>query len=425
MGRCFRFNEIARLLFDGAKRLPAASIFLIAVCGPCYALSAAGVPGWMEPAVIRSLNAVWAEIPNAPDVDREGTLELVASRLFAGYDVTVSDDASGSSRGPCVSFVSHGATAWNVRLAVPELRDMARSWFEADVLGMEEELLALLDAVPVEALTWADDALKNAIKSVSDRRLPGWDFSVQAALGGSGADLTVSFRPRPPLVLAMRPSLYSGTMPAMFQSDLEAKLAAGLSPLIGLPVEWAARHKFDVEEAARVFLEDRHTVENMKAEVKAVFEPGPMSRLDASVDSDRFRFKVWVAAYAGLEGRYPEAGIFLGWNTARLTGIALELYAEATAELDDFETKRRLGGRIELFDNFMVGAEVEWPKDLLFWRVQWGPRRVRRPYIWWRWNHDAGHEGALGYRVDEHISIELFYDGTGSDKIGLRGLWAL
>ena len=35
------------------------------------------------------------------------------------------------------------------------------------------------------------------------------------------------------------------------------------------------------------------------------------------------------------------------------------------------------------------------------------------------------HEAALGYRLDEHVSIELYYDNTGEDKVGIRGMWHL
>ncbi|MBQ9565038.1 MAG: hypothetical protein IJU98_05570 [Synergistaceae bacterium] len=371
---------------------------------------------------MRSLSAVWNEIPDKPEVDREGTLILVARRLFAGYEIEIVRDAG---KGPVVSFASRQTTDWNASLTLPDLRELADGWFQKDAQGMEEEILTLLRPLPGAALTWADSALKEVLASIVERRFPGWDFSVQVALGEAEGIVTLSFRPKPPLILAITPSLYSRTIPAMFQSDLEAKLIPAFSSLIGLPVAWAVRHRSDVEEAARFFLEDRHTVENLRARANVIFLPGPVSGLDARVDSDRFRFQVWVAAYAGLDGRYPEAGVFLGWNTAHITGIDLELYGEAVAELDDLGLTRRLGGRFELFDNFWAGAEMEWPGEFLFWRVQWGPARARRPYLWWRWNPDAGHEGAVGYRVDEHISVEIYYDGTGSDNVGLRGLWAL
>ena len=362
---------------------------------------------------------MWEEIPDLPNVDREGTLALVAGRLFAGYDVEV------APAGPAVSLVPRGASSWDVKLILPELRDMALEWFRTDVRGLDKEAAGLLRSLPQAALTWADDALKEALSTVVERRLPGWDLSVQAALGETGGVLTLAFRPRPPLVLAFSPTLYSRTIPAMFQSDLEAKLIPGLSPLIGIPVECATRHQSDVERAARNFLADRNAVENLRAQVSVTFTPGPMSGLDARVDSDRFLFQVWVAAYAGLDGRYPEAGLFFGWNTAHLTGIDLELYVELIAELDNLGVSHRLGLRTRFLNNLWAGVELAWPGDEWFWRVQWGPGRIRRPYLWWRWSPDLGHEGAVGYRLDEHISVEIYYDGTGSDRVGLRGLWAL
>lgn len=389
---------------------------------PCpAALQVSGLPQWLTPPVARSLSAVWEEIPDSSDVDRPGTLALVASRLFAGYEVSVALKTGE----PVVRFAPLPAARWAVRLTPPELRGGLSDWFRSDLEGMEGEIHALLTPLPREVLSWADGFLRDRIESVVAERLPGWDFSVQIALEPEEGLVTLNFRPRPPLVLAISPSLYSRTMPAMFQSDLEAKLIPGLSPLIGLPVEWVARHRSDVESMARLFLEDRHSVENMRAEVEVAFVPGPVSRLDARVDSDRFYFQVWVAAYAGLEGHYPEAGIFFGWNTAHLTGVNLELYGEAIVDLDDFGLVHRLGARMLLLHDFWAGAEMEWPGEHGFYRLQWGPSRVRRPYLWWRWNPDLGHEAAVGYRVDEHVSIEIYYDGIKEDRLGLRGLWSL
>ena len=388
---------------------------------PCYALTVSGLPEWLGLAARRSLSAVWDEIPDAPDVDREATLQLVADRLFTGYDVRVSPGAEG----PVVRFVPQGETHWSVVLTPPDLRGMAESWFRSDARGLEEEAAALLRPLPEAALTWADVALEEALSQAVERRLPGWDTAMQIALDGPTGTLKLSFRPTMPLVLAISPSLSSRTVPAMFRSDLEARLVPALSPLIGLPVAWVERHREEVEAEARAFLEDRRSVGNMRAKVDVMFAPGPVSSLDARVDSDRFLFQVWVAAYAGLDGRYPEAGIFFGWDTEHVTGVDLELYAELIVSLDDFGVVHRLGARVPLWQDLWAGAEVQWPEGDWAARVWWGGIRPQRPYLWWRWGPDLGHEGALGYRVDEHVSIELYYDGTGEDKLGLRGLWSL
>lgn len=400
--------------------LGAAAFLLVSFPVPGSALTLSGLPEWLEPSVLKSLEAVWREIPEAPNVDRAETLSLVASRLFAGYRVSV---APGSD-GPRVVFEQEKTPRWSVRVSYPELREPVLSWFVSDLRGLDGEVASLLSDLPAEALPWADLSLKKRMGELLEQRLPGWDFSVQAALGNTEAVLTLSFRPRQPLVLAVTPSLYSATMPVMFQSDLEAKLLPGLSPLIALPVEWVAHHRDRVEALAREFLEDRNSVSNLRARVNVSFVPGPVSKMDALVDSDRFLFQVWVAAYAGLEGRYPEAGLFLGWNTEHLTGLDLDLYGEAVVELEDFGVTHRLGVRFRPFGDLRVGMEIEWPEGIWFYRVLWDPHRVRRPYFWWRYAPEWGHEASLGYRFNEHVSVEIHYNGN-DDRIGLKGILSL
>ena len=248
--------------------LPAAALFLFVLFVPVparAALSVSGLPAWLEPAVRRSLEAVWSEIPKGPGVDREGTLSTVAGQLFAGYGVEVRP----GGEAPAVRFVPEARTSWDVELRLPEFRGALSDWFRADVSGLSEEVAALLYPLPEAALAWADEALRGRIAEALEARTPGWDFSLQVAFSPAGGTLTISFRPRAPLVLAVAPSIYSGTIPMMFQSDLQAKLVTAFSPLIGLPVPWVARHRADAERMAREFLEERHSVENMRARAEA------------------------------------------------------------------------------------------------------------------------------------------------------------
>ena len=225
--------------------------FLLAACAPCCALSVSGIPSWLEGAVARSLNAVWQEIPDTPEIDRYATLELVASRLFAGYDVKVSPDGSE----PAVIFSAHDEViAPNVRIVMPELRGMSVSWFMDDTSGISEDVAAILDGVPQSALTWADDALRERLGLLISERLPGWEFTQQIYISRESTLITLSFRPSSHMVLAVNPSIYSTTIPAMFRSDLEAKLLPEFSSLIGIPVKWAEMHKHDIERHARKFL---------------------------------------------------------------------------------------------------------------------------------------------------------------------------
>ena len=392
----------------------------LALSTPSYALSVSGIPAWLENAVSRSLNAVWQEIPDSPEIDKYATLELVALSLFAGYDVKVKP-----MRGePAVFFSEHEKILKpDVRIIVPDLRGMSAVWFERDIAGMSDDVSGLLEEVPQSALTWADEALRESIRGIVSERLPGWEFSQQIYISQESTLITLSFRPSAKMVLAVKPAIYSRTIPAMFRSDLEAKLIPEFSPLIGTPVKWAERHKNDIEKHAREFLEDRNTVDNLRADVSITFRADTVSDIEARADSKDFMFQMWVAAYAGIEGRYPEAGVFFGF---RPDINAPEIYTELIFSLDDFGVTRRLGGRYNIAGNFFAGIEMQWPENDYFLRFQYIPVKVRRPYGWWRWSPELqAHEAALGYRIDEHVSVEIYYYSMGDDKLGIRGTWHL
>jgi hypothetical protein len=388
---------------------------------PACALTAEVSPDWLAPYVLRGLAAVWSEIPHGPT--RLETLSIVASRLFSGYGVAI--DASEGE--PKVVLEPLASAKWSAAVAGPILRPPVSDWFAADVRGMDAEIASIVDGLPVEALAWADSALRDRVEEVVARRLPGWGFSLLVREADQKNILQVSLNPAQPVILAVTPSVFSSTMPVMFQSDLAAKLLPGLSPLIGMPLEWTAIHKADVERFAATLLEDRNAVSNTRSMVEASFEADQVSRLDAVVESDRFIFLIWIAAYAGVEGRYPEAGVTIGWNARRELGFDLEIYDEAKVDVSSFGLHNRIGFRFPVLSSpsFKLRLGAEWSHGDAWVRAWADTGRIRRPYAWWRYSPEHGHNAALGYRVDEHISIELHYDARYKNKIGLRGILLL
>ncbi|MDR3264893.1 MAG: hypothetical protein LBT15_02675 [Synergistaceae bacterium] len=395
----------------------------LSVAFPCGALTVEGLPEWLVPHATRGLSAIWDEIPRSGGSARAETLSLVARRLFTGYRVTIRSSETGDD--PRVLFEARDVVPWEVRLVPPDLRAPVSSWFARDVGEMDEEIGRLLEGLPVDALSWVDAALHEQVGEIVDRRLPGWNFSLLVRLEGEKGILQLSFRPGPPFVLAVTPSIYSSTLPVMFQSDLSARLVPGLSPIIGLPVSWIAGHRRDVELLAQEFLEKRNAVSNTRARVEVTFVPDQISRVEGAVNSERLIFQIWISATAGIKGRYPEAGLLLGWNAKRLSGVDLELYSETILDIGELKVTSRLGGRVPLGKNIRAGIEMEWPEQEPWYRVWWSAERIRRPYAWWRWSPGYGHNAALGYRVNEYISVEIHYDDRYGDKLGLRGILLL
>lgn len=402
-----------------AATLTAFLFFSLIFARPCHALNVQGIPEWLRPAVVRSLNAVWSEIPEDSMTDREGTLILVASRLFTGYNAKIK---SGT-----VFFEAQNENEFiapEIKLNPPELRGVALEWFKGDLTGLSEDISVLIKSIPQSALTWADEALREKVSELVNKKLPGWDFSWQFYISQNSTLLNLTFRPSAEMVLAFRPFLYSHTIPVMFRSDLEAKLIPAFSPLIGVPVKWAEKHKNEIENLAREFLEDRHSVENLRADVNVNFTPGTVSGIEARVDSRDYMFQMWVSAYAGIEGRYPELGAFFGFRPD--WKLKPEFYAEFILALNDFDLTHRWGARIELIENLWAGIENQWPENKYFFRLQYSPLKIRRPFALWRYSPELDvHEAALGYKIDEHMSIEVYYYSGSHDKIGLRGTWNL
>ena len=413
------------LISGSAKCFSAVLIafFSLFFCRPVYALSVRGIPAWLESAVLRSLNAVWSEIPADSNIDREGTLALVASRLFTGYGIKIQSE----SRLPVIFFTpAEKIIEPEIKLNTPELRGAALEWFNNDIKGLSEKISDLIKDLPQSALTWADEAFREEISKLINSILPGWEFSQQIFISENSTLVNLTFRPSAKMILAVKPSLYSHTIPVMFRSDLEAKLIPAFSPLIGVPVAWAEKHKNEIETLAREFLEDRHAVENLRADVKINFTPDTVSDLEARVDSRDFMFQVWVSAYAGIEGRYPELGTFFGFRPS--WKLQPEFYAELIFSLEDFSLTHRWGGRIELLENLWAGVENQWPENKYFFRLQYSPVKIRRPFAMWRYSPELEvQEAALGYKIDEHMSLEFYYYSGGSknEKFGLRGTWNL
>ena len=413
-----------RLILVSAKcfslTLTLTLIFFLTLITPAQAVTVSGLPSWLEPAVSRSLNAVWNEIPDDVFTDREGTLKVVSERLFPGYSVDVRP-------GGGVIFSSTGsAVVPEVRIIQPELRERPSIWFKSDILGMSDEIAHLAGQVPQEVLTWADEELKLRVSEIVDERLPGWDFSQNINFLPGQTVITLTFRPSPEMVLAVKTEFYSRTIPAMFQSELDAKVLPLVSEIVGLPLKWVSKHAEEIESETTRFLEDRNTVENMRAGVSVKFKAGRISVLNANVGSKDLRFTVWVSAYAGLDGKYPEAGAFFGfrplWRVNDRYNFAPEFYAELIFSLDDFGVTGHFGGRFEFLQNFWAGIEYEVPVDEIFVRLEYIPVKIRRPYARWRFSlQSSEQEAELGYRIDEHISAGIYYDGD----FGLRGIWNL
>jgi hypothetical protein len=385
------------------------------------AVSVEGLNPWLTAGAERSLGAVYDHIPpGEPPSYKESLLKVVADKLLSGYTVK-----SVAWTGMDVRIVLDEqalAPVWKVVVVIPNLSPPVNGWFESDSRGLDVEIAALLDGVPVEALTWGDLDLKKEIDAICQSRLPGWRTSLMVrrdADGGVTAD--VSFTPEQPLTLAVTPRINSSSIPVLLHSNMREGLLKGFAPVIGIPVSWLDIHREDFASLGREILNGEYLVEEARAVPDVTVKTGVVSELEIDLESRRYAAWVWFAVYSGVEDRYPEAGLHFGRRTLPLSGWEVELYGEFIVSLNDWDPESRFGVRWTPLRNLWFGGE--WSDlDDAWWLKASMEAKPRKPYAWLRYSLDGYTNGAVGYRFNDFMSIELNYDSRYSESWYVRGL---
>lgn len=383
-------------------------------------IKVSGAPLWISDAAERAVDAVWTELSRS-GLSRSravDTLGLVSGRLFNGYDVEVVKNGRSS---PSIVLSAQKVLPWQVKFRSPELREPFSLWMADDLESVESEMLDKLSGVPYQALTWGDDAFRAELRSVMEDRMPGWRGGAVVRLKDGGILLELTVTPEPPYVLATDPAIYSGTLPNMLMDRLKESLLKDLSPVMGLPVSWIESHGEALDLWAKAMIEKRNTVSNSRSDVSLSVVPSQITRVDALVESRRYVLRAWLAAQAGANGRSPELGLHLGRFVKLVPRWESELYGEFLVDLENWSLESRMGLRWGLVDPVWIGVEYVDPDDELWYRL-WVRGHRKGPYFWCRYSENDESQMALGYRINQVVSVEINYDDRYDDRWSLRAV---
>lgn len=422
LGSCSRIiKRVFKVMVAAAF---AASAFLVSpACAGEIGVSVHGMPHWLAGIAERSITAVIKNIPAIPAGQQPSSVGrvvwAVSEKIFIGYRITAVDLADGELG---VTFEPESELpVWELEIQHPMLHQPASDWFAADIERSYVALKSLVLDLPIEALAWADEGLKEAIGETLKISLPGWKPGLVVQSGKEKTVLQISFTPDLPLILAITPSFSSASLPTLFYDDLKDDLLEQVSVFIGLPVSWAELHERDINAWVEEFLSDKRLVRNTKSKATVSLSPAPVSRAAVSVESSRYTIWGWSAVYGGTTDRSAELGLHLGRKAQIFPGseIDTELYGEAIMELKEWSVEGRLGIRWMPWNDVWLGGEYSTHDDMLWARVNIEPR-LRKPYAWLRVREDGKINVALGWKATEFISFEIHYDSRDRDLWSLR-----
>lgn len=379
-----------------------------------------GVAPWLANIVERSLTAVSENI--APGQSNDGVqrvIEVVIDRLFTGFsarEVHVNNAMILVKMLPDVE-VPH----WLLDLQEPQLQEPPRSWFQSDLEKLKPRIAEIIRDLPLEALSWGDEGLRDEVVRVLSPDLAGWRPSILVVNEGEDTTMRISFTPEMPLILAVAPHFTSVSLPMVLNADLKEDVLERTSPMIGLPVAWAAQHAEELNLWVEEHLSDKRAIRRSGSVPKVKFEASQVSHVNVEVESKRYTLTAWAAVYAGTDDRSGELGLHLGRKFDLTKDIAGEFYGQGIMEMQDWSVEGRFGARVSPWGDVWLGGE--WStKDEMWWGKLSIDPRLRKPYAWLRIREDGEVNAAFGWKATEYISFELHYDDRDSGSWSLRML---
>lgn len=397
-----------------------AATFVVLFCFDAWAsVEINGLPQWQASLAKQSLDAVYEGMPHDQPLSYQAEIiKTVASRIFAGYDVDASALKNGVIR---VEFSAPHKKPWRVDVNMPRLQSPALEWFTEDVKPLKPEIESMLDGVPLESVSWSDKALQDHINAVAGDMLPGWELSLLMTAKEDACEISVSFIPKMPMILAVNPSPVSNSLPIVFHGELRNRLMGESAAFIGLPVAWTAKHSEDINLWAENYVNDQHITKRSASSAEVSFSPSQISQLNVRVESRIYTIAAWAAIYAGTSDHSAELGLHLGRKVELLPNTPMEAYAEARLGLQDWDLSYRFGLRFRPLPDFWLGGEWDTDGDMWWARLAMDPQ-LHKPYFWVRVSEEGDFNGAVGWRATENISFEVEYDARDEDRWSLKML---
>ena len=171
----------------------------------------------------------------------------IINRVLIGYTVESIAINPGSRTDLDVRIRPWGDTIRKVNLTVDygALPEMGRQMVDKDLNGAGDMVENLLIGLPVDALDWANGAVKSVMETELETRVP--EFYPHIVIrGGQETDVTVYMMPKLPVVRNVRVAIKGEDVPKVIFLSARNNLEHTYAGLEGLPVAFVRRHEPDV-----------------------------------------------------------------------------------------------------------------------------------------------------------------------------------
>jgi hypothetical protein len=339
--------------------------------------------------------------------DYERTVNDIVNRVLIGYTVERLTITPGPDTGMVVEIRPWGETIHSVQVTIDygSLPPMGQDLANRDLTGAQTLVENLLIGLPIDALDWANGAVKSVMETELETMLPEF-YPHIVIIPGTAASVHVYMLPKLPVVRNANVSIEAENLPKIIFLSTRKNLEQHYAGLQGLPVSFVRRHEQAIQADIQETLGKQWVIKKYKLRVTPVLTIGEDTDIHVLSQTDFYdlRAGAYIDVGRNNDGRHDSDTVIRG-HVGRKIGNHQEIYSEleftpGTVEWNvmpgyfyQWGKGSQLGYQYETADN----SHHLWFRQTLSKRWQF------------RYDRDFTHrddEVGLTYRLHEYIGLE-------------------
>ena len=329
----------------------------------------------------------------------------IINRVLIGYTVESIAINPGSRTDLDVRIRPWGDTIRKVNLTVDygALPEMGRQMVDKDLSGAGDMVENLLIGLPVDALDWANGAVKSVMETELETRVP--EFYPHIVIrGGQETDVTVYMMPKLPVVRNVRVAIKGEDVPKVIFLSARNNLEHTYAGLEGLPVAFVRRNEPDVMADLSGDVKRQLVVKHYGLQVTPTLSVDENTTIYVTPKTDFYDIRGGAYLDVGRRNSDDDDTVLMA-HLGRKLGSHHEVYGEVKFMPSQLEWNIIPG----YFYRFTAGTEMGYQFESLddshhlWFRQPLGSRWALR------YDRDMTHtenEIGLQYRVDDYVGLE-------------------
>jgi len=351
-----------------------------------------------------------ADISAAEEAEIIGT---VFDRLLVGYTVTgvVVRPAQRTEVEICLAPWTDTIRSVQVDTTIEGMSPAVEELVRSDLADVSTVFSDALAGLPVAAADWATGALKRSLASYMDTHLPefraDYDIDVDEA-----ARVHLTVYPRLPVVRTVDLSMRSDTVPNVALLSRRAAMETAVNHLVGVPVEFVARHRTVFEQQLADGLDTTAEFRRLHLTSRVTITPAERMAVMSRTDTTRYRLRLTGWADIGRAGKQSggeRRDLHVRLHAGQMISAHDEVYVETDAAPEDVRFDWRVGYARALFPRLTGELRYDLREDQLSLagHYELHPRWLLR---YEKWTDTGAWEWELRYKLHDFMSIAGMVD---------------